>query len=164
MEILWAPWRMKFIEDLKKTKGVCIFCEAAQTGDDRERLILYRGNVAYILMNRYPYNNGHLLIVPYRHVPSLKELNATEYREMMELTSHSVEIMKDVMNAEGFNCGINIGRASGAGIVEHIHMHVVPRWVGDTNFLPILSGTRSMPEYLTETYDRLIDGFKKIKL
>jgi ATP adenylyltransferase len=162
MEILWAPWRMQFIEDLRKEKGGCIFCEMTTPGDDRERLVLFRGKVSYVLMNRYPYNNGHLLIVPYRHLPSLKDLDAEEYQEIMELTSRSVDIMTDAMNAEGFNCGINLGRAAGAGITEHVHMHVVPRWVGDSNFLPILSGTRSMPEYLTQTYDRLAPGFQKI--
>lgn len=160
---LWAPWRMQFIEDLRNKKQNCIFCEMLEKGDDRERLILHRGETSYVMMNRFPYNNGHLLIVPNRHVAAIKDLNPKENEEMMRLTGQSIEIMTEMINAEGFNCGINLGKSAGAGIEDHLHMHVVPRWIGDTNFLPIMSDTRSMPEYLTDTYDRLIDGFKKIK-
>lgn len=160
---LWAPWRMQFIEDLRNKRQNCIFCEMLEAGDDRERLILHRGETSYVMMNRFPYNNGHLLIVSNRHIAAIKDLNSKEYEEIMNLAGQSVEIMTQAINAEGFNCGINLGRSAGAGIKDHIHMHVVPRWVGDTNFLPVISDTRSMPEYLTATYDRLIDGFKKIK-
>jgi len=163
MDNLWAPWRMQFIEDLKRQKGGCIFCELAMPGDDRERLILYRGKKSFIVMNRFPYNNGHVLIAPYRHVATLKELEGAEHEEIMVLAGEAVEIMAQAIEAEGFNCGINLGRAGGAGVLDHVHLHVVPRWVGDTNFLPVMSETRSMPEYLLNTYDRLIGGFKKIK-
>lgn len=162
MTNLWAPWRMQFIEDLKNKKDGCIFCEMAQKGDDRKRLVLHRGKLSYVVMNRFPYNNGHLLITPYRHAGAIKDLTKDEHQEIMELTGTSVEIMQATLEAEGVNCGINLGKAAGAGIVDHFHMHVVPRWVGDTNFLPVMSDTRSMPEYLENTYDRLIGGFKKI--
>ena len=162
MTNLWAPWRMQFIEDLKNRKDGCIFCEMALAGDDRKRLVLHRGKTCYVVMNRYPYNNGHLLVTPYRHVGVIKALTKEEHQEIMELTGASVEIMQTALEAEGINCGINLGKAAGAGIVDHFHMHVVPRWVGDTNFLPVMSETRSMPEYLENTYDRLIGGFKQI--
>lgn len=163
MNNLWAPWRMQFIDDLKNRKDGCIFCELALPGDDRERLVLYRGKLAFAVMNRYPYNNGHILITPYRHVATLRELDGAEQKEMMEQTGEAIEIITKAIEAEGFNCGINLGRAAGAGVLDHVHLHVVPRWVGDTNFLPVMSETRSMPEYLTATYDRLIGGFKKNK-
>jgi ATP adenylyltransferase len=153
---------MQFIEELKNQKGGCIFCELALSGDDRERLILHRGNKVFTVMNRYPYNNGHVLITPYRHVATLKDLDSKEHEEMLRIAGHAVDIMSQLIEAEGFNCGINLGRAAGAGVLDHIHLHVVPRWIGDTNFLPVMSETRSMPEYLLNTYDRLIGGFKKI--
>ena len=164
MTNLWAPWRMQFIEDLKNKKDGCIFCELALPGDDRERLVLHRGKVSYIVMNRFPYNNGHVLITPYRHIAALNGLTKDEHQEMLQLAGQSVEIMSKAIEAEGFNCGINLGRAAGAGVVDHVHLHVVPRWVGDTNFLPVMSETRSMPEYLQNTYDRLAGEFKKIKI
>jgi ATP adenylyltransferase len=153
---------MQCIDDLKQPKSGCIFCEMLADGDDRERLGLYRGKTVFGVMNRYPYTNGHLLVVPYRHVGPLKDLQEDEYCELLKVTSQAVEIIGEKMSTDGFNCGFNLGQAAGAGIIEHIHMHVVPRWIGDTNFLPILSETRSMPEYLTETYDRLVDQFKAI--
>ena len=154
---------MEFIEDLKRQKGGCIFCELALEGDDRKRLVLHRGKTAFVVMNRFPYNNGHVLISPYRHVATIKELKNEEHQEMLRLAGESVEIMTRAMEAEGFNCGINLGRAAGAGVLDHVHLHVVPRWVGDTNFMPVMSETRSMPEYLLNTYDRLVGGFKEIK-
>lgn len=154
---------MQFIEELKSGKDNCFLCEYALPGDDRERLVLYRGKVSYVVMNRYPYNNGHVLISPYRHIGALKDLTKEEHQEMMGLAGESVDIMTRAIEAEGFNCGINLGRAAGAGLVDHVHLHVVPRWAGDTNFMPIMSGTRSMPEYLQNTYDRLVAGFSKIK-
>lgn len=154
---------MQFIEEMKNRKDGCFLCELQQKGDDRERLILCRGEHSYIVMNRYPYNNGHLLISPYRHTGSLKDLSKEERQEIMGLAGESVEIMSKAMEAEGFNLGFNLGKAAGAGVVDHVHLHVVPRWVGDTNFLPIMSDTRSMPEYLHSTYDRLVGGFRGIK-
>jgi ATP adenylyltransferase len=114
-------------------------------------------------MNKFPYNNGHLLIVPKRHQGKLVEFSPEEQSEMMYLNAQSVEILMQVLNAEGVNCGLNLGRAAGAGITEHLHVHVVPRWNGDTNFLPLISDTRSMPEYLEDTYNRLADRFKDLE-
>lgn len=163
MSNLWAPWRMKFIEELRDKGSGCIFCELNQDGDDRERLVLCRLKHTYVVMNKFPYNNGHLLIVPNRHQGKLVEFSPEEQGEMMYLNAHSVEILMENLNAEGVNCGLNLGRAAGAGITDHLHVHVVPRWNGDTNFLPLISDTRSMPEYLEDTYDRLVDRFKDLE-
>lgn len=160
---LWAPWRMEFIEDLRNAAAECIFCQLQHDGDDRERLVLSRGEHAYVVMNKFPYNNGHLLIVPYRHEGRLTSLTSQENAELMYFNAHAADILMEVLGAEGINCGINVGRAAGAGVKDHVHIHVVPRWNGDTNFLPIISDTRSMPEYLTDTYDRLIGEFKKLQ-
>ncbi|MFH1830983.1 MAG: HIT domain-containing protein [Pseudomonadota bacterium] len=154
---------MKFIEELRLKGTGCLFCELALEGDDGKRLILHRGKLCYAVMNRFPYNNGHLMIVPYKHTGSLAELSDEENAEMMRICSESVRIMQKALEAEGFNCGFNIGAVAGAGIKEHIHLHVVPRWCGDANFLPIIGDTRSMPEYLEDTYNRLIGEFKKIE-
>lgn len=160
---LWAPWRMQFIEDLRDKDAGCIFCQLMQAGDDRDRLVLHRRPGAYVVMNRYPYNCGHLLIVPDSHQGKLVDLTAEERDALMMLNAHAVEILTESLGAEGVNCGINIGRAAGAGITDHVHVHVVPRWNGDTNFLPIFSNTRSMPEYLMDTYDKLVKGFDALK-
>lgn len=162
MQHLWAPWRMQFIEELRDKSRGCVFCEHQKDGDDKERLILHRGKTSFVMMNRYPYNNGHLLIIPYRHVAKLSDLNPEEHLEMMGLCAGSADIMSKAIEAEGFNCGLNLGKIAGAGIADHVHMHIVPRWLGDTNFLPVLADTHSMPEYLGQTYDRLIEGFKAL--
>jgi ATP adenylyltransferase len=163
MDCLWAPWRIQFIEDQhdKRDNG-CIFCSIASQGDDRERLVLYRGKTCYAVMNRFPYNCAHLLVIPYRHEGELKNLGREEYAEMLDIGSKSMEIIKAEIDAEGFNCGFNFGKVAGAGILDHVHFHVVPRWCGDTNFFPVIGDIRSMPEYLQATYDRLNKGFKKI--
>ena len=162
METLWAPWRMQFIKDLRNDKGACVFCELKQKGDDRDKLILKRGKHCYTILNRYPYNSGHLMVIPYKHASSIVELSKDENSEIMTMCGNSVDILSRIVEAEGFNCGFNLGKAAGAGIADHIHMHVVPRWNGDTNFLPVLCKTRSIPEYLTDTYDRLIGEFQKL--
>lgn len=155
MGLMWTPWRMKFILSEKKA-GECIFCEEPEDSRDRENYILYRGRWCYIILNAYPYNNGHLLIVPYSHTCELELLAPEVVAEMMSLVQRSVAALKKAMNPDGFNIGMNLGRAAGAGIADHLHMHVVPRWVGDTNFMPVISDTRMIPELLTETYDRLL--------
>jgi ATP adenylyltransferase len=164
MKTIFAPWRIKFIEDLRQRKGGCVFCELALPGDDRSRLVLHRGKNSYVMMNRYPYTCGHLLIIPYKHASSLDELGREEYAEMMYLCARSMGVISPIMNTDGFNCGFNFGRAAGAGIADHLHMHVVPRWCGDSNFLPVLGETRSIPEYLEDTYGRLEGEFKKISM
>lgn len=168
MEHIWSPWRMQFIDELRARESGCIFCElmvapSPEFGkSDKDRLILYRGKHCFVLMNRFPYNNGHLLIVPFKHTGKMTEISGDEYAEMMALCAKSQDIMSSCIEAQGFNCGFNIGRLAGAGVVDHIHLHVVPRWLGDSNFMPIISDTRSMPEYLSATYDRIKPGFDKI--
>jgi len=153
---------MQFIKELRDKGQGCVFCELMGPGNDRERLVLYRGKHCYVLMNRYPYNNGHLMVIPYKHTGAISELSKDEHAEIMSLAASSVDIMSRLLEAEGFNCGINIGKVAGAGITDHVHLHVVPRWMGDTNFLPIFGDARSMPEYLMDTYDRLIGEFQKL--
>ena len=158
---LWAPWRMEFIKDKRFQTGEapCVFCELKNQNPDDKSLVLHRGKENYIVMNRFPYISGHLLVVPYTHTADLKNLSANAHGEIMGLMAKGMEVLKEALGAEGFNCGLNVGRAGGCGILDHIHWHVVPRWTGDSNFLPVLSGSRSMPEYLSETYKRLADKF-----
>jgi len=164
MKQLWAPWRMKFIREFRNYDGGCPFCEIAQSNDDRGSLVLFRGNYNYVLMNKYPYNNGHLMVIPFLHTSSLLGIVSDAHAEMIQIASHSMRILEKSFEAEGFNCGFNFGRVAGAGIVDHLHFHVVPRWNGDNNFLPVLGETRSMPEYLMDTYDRLIEDFSNINI
>lgn len=138
-------------------------CELLTPGDARERLLLHKGKNAVVVMNRFPYTNGHLMIAPTRHIGSLAKLTQEENQEIMKLAAESVEIAQKTLNAEGFNIGINLGKVAGAGIIDHLHLHVVPRWVGDSNFMPVISDTKAMPEYLLSTYDRLIHEFRSLK-
>ncbi len=142
----------------------CIFCKKSKSNKNRDNLVLFRGTDSFVLMNLYPYNNAHLLIASYEHVATTLELAAQVSNEMMNLTNESMRIIKKTMNAEGFNFGANIGAIGGAGIKDHIHFHVVPRWLGDTNFMPVIGHTKVMLEGLLETYDELKPHFEKIKL
>ncbi|MFC1549383.1 HIT domain-containing protein [Nitrospirota bacterium] len=153
MKQVWAPWRIEYI--LGPKPGECIFCTMPAEDTDRDNLILYRGERNFIIMNRYPYNSGHLMIVPYFHTSSFEGLDSLTLSEMMELTRASVECLEEVMRPEGFNTGLNIGQAAGAGIREHLHMHVVPRWAGDSNFMAALDEVRVIPEHLMSTYDKI---------
>jgi ATP adenylyltransferase len=140
----------------------CFICSAAaeEKSRDRENLVLYRGKEALIIMNRYPYNNGHLMIAPYAHTPDMLKLSHGCRDEILELCAKAMEIMEKNLGCHGFNCGMNFGKVAGAGLVDHFHLHAVPRWNGDVNFFPILADTKSMPEYLDKTYDRLTGGFE----
>lgn len=160
MKNLWAPWRKEFILGPRE-KG-CIFCKLPRKKDDRNNLILYRGKHNFIILNRYPYNNGHLMVIPYRHTKDLARLKPAEQAEMLELSGLSVKALEKSMFPQGHNLGINLGAAGGAGIRDHLHLHVVPRWVGDTNWMPVLAETKTMIEYLWETYDRLAPVLNKI--
>lgn len=153
MQRLWAPWRLEYIVG-EKTEG-CIFCVFPKQDDDRKNRILDRGNHAYVIMNTFPYSNGHLLIVPYRHTGDFCELTEAESLEMMQLTQKSMRALKQACNPDGLNLGVNQGAAAGAGIADHIHLHIVPRWNGDTNFMPVLADTKVMPEALETSYDKL---------
>lgn len=159
MQVLWAPWRMAYIDGLKG-EG-CIFCQKAEEEDDAKNFIIFRGNSAFVLLNAYPYNNGHLMIAPYRHLDSLDRLSPEELLEIMMLAQRAVIVLTEVLKADGFNIGINQGKSAGAGIEEHLHLHIVPRWGGDTNFMPVLGNTKVMPESLESTYTRLFPFFRE---
>lgn len=156
---LWAPWRMAYIGG---TRGDgCLFCDKPHEGADRKNLILCRGPLTYVVMNLYPYANGHLMIVPYRHCSDLGQLSSEESLEIMQAAQRCTRILQTALRAEGFNVGFNLGKVAGAGIAEHVHLHVVPRWLGDTNFMPVLADTKVMPEYLEVGYDTLSPLFQE---
>ncbi len=159
MENLWAPWRIKYIESVDNSQG-CIFCDKWEENKDKENLILKRGKVVYVIMNLFPYNNGHLMIVPKRHTSQIGDLSDDEKLEMFKLMEMSLSTLQEALNPQGFNMGMNIGRVAGAGIEEHVHLHIVPRWKGDTNFMPIIGDTKVISEGLEETYRRLTEKFK----
>ena len=159
MNHLWSPWRMTYIEKHEKVEG-CVFCNAQAKADSAENLIAFRGQNVYVILNRYPYTSGHLMVIPFKHAPNLEELDAETRAEMMELTSRCTAILQRAYRAESFNVGINIGEAAGAGVLGHIHIHIVPRWHGDTNFMSTLGETRVLPESLEDTYKRVREGFE----
>ena len=153
MKHLWSPWRLEYLT-APKAEG-CIFCHAAECEDDRENLVLLRGERAFLILNRYPYNNGHFMSVPYRHVASLEDLDPPTLTEMMLLVNRGMAALRALMCPEGFNVGANLGLVAGAGIEDHVHLHVVPRWAGDTNFMPVIGDMRVVPQTWTQTYDEL---------
>jgi len=159
MENLWSPWRMKYISGDGTPAGECVFCQAPLQADGPQNLILHRGEHVFAMLNRYPYTSAHLMIVPFAHVASIEDLGAAVRAEMMEMVSHSLGVLRAVYHPEGFNIGINMGSAAGAGIAEHAHIHVVPRWGGDTNFMSTIGETRVLPEELEETYKRVHHGW-----
>jgi len=150
---------MEYIENHGKEDG-CVFCRALAMDDSPENLIVFRGERAFVILNRYPYTSGHVMIVPNRHEPGLEKLAAAELSEMMQLTARSTGVLRRLYNTAAFNVGLNIGEAAGAGIKEHVHIHVVPRWIGDTNFMSTLAETRVLPETLADTWKRITQGFE----
>jgi len=156
MENLWAPWRMAFIEPKTPPKPGCIFCTQPADARDEEHHILYRGERCFMMLNLYPYNNGHLMIAPFEHVSSIELLDAATLAELMEQAKLALHALRITMNPDGFNMGINQGKVAGAGFAEHIHYHIVPRWNGDTNFMPVLADTKVMPEHLDVVYRKLL--------
>ena len=158
MKQLWAPWRMEYVKSEKSNE--CIFCSLPKENNDTQNYILHRGQSAFIIMNIFPYNSAHVMVSPFRHIGCLTEQDGDESKEMNHLTHRSIEIMRAVINPEGFNVGYNIGKAAGAGYDEHIHCHIVPRWTGDTNFMPVLGETKVHPEHLNTTYKKLLPHFK----
>ena len=155
-----APWRKNYIEGHVKEDG-CVFCNAlAKKEDNAKNLIIHRGQRAFVIVNLYPYTNGHLMVAPMDHHASLELLDPETRAEMMELVSQIITLLKKVYNPHAFNVGANIGKAAGAGVPDHVHMHIVPRWTGDSNFMSILGETRILPETIEETYKRVRDGWE----
>ena len=153
MEYLWAPWRIEYIQ--RATENGCILCQKPRESNDEANFILYRGQHNFIILNAFPYNPGHLMVVPYRHIANLQDLRDAEAKEHFDIIKKSLELLKEVMEPLGFNIGLNMGKVAGAGIAEHLHTHIVPRWQGDTNFMPVLSDTKVIPEALSGTYKKL---------
>ena len=154
---LWAPWRLDYIASADDQPG-CVFCIAA-TGDDEERLVIHRGSHTFALLNRFPYASGHFLVAPFRHVGEYSELRDDEVLEIHRLARSGIGALSDLYAPQGYNLGWNLGRVAGAGVVDHVHLHVVPRWSGDTNFMPVLADVKVMPEHLAETRRRLAEGW-----
>jgi ATP adenylyltransferase len=154
---LWAPWRLEYVQGADETEG-CVFCRAAD-GDDEEQLVVHRGERAFVLLNKFPYASGHLLVAPYRHGADFGELEPDEALEVHRLGADGLTALRATYAPEGFNLGWNIGRVAGAGIVDHSHLHVVPRWGGDTNFMPVLADIRVIPEHLVETRRKLAEAW-----
>ena len=161
MKVIWAPWRMSYINE-EKPSG-CIFCEKPK-GDDSKMLILFRGRYSFAIMNKYPYNNGHIMVAPYKHISNFEDLTADEFSELFRLFSKSINILKRKFCADGINAGLNLGKVAGAGVLDHVHLHIVPRWNGDTNFMPVIAETKVMPQHLKSTYNQLKEEFKKITI
>jgi ATP adenylyltransferase len=153
MDRLWAPWRMEYI--LKSREPGCFLCDIIQGNADRKNLVLRRGEVCALALNRYPYNNGHLMVMPYRHVDSLEAMNDAERCELMALASAACRALKKSVHPDGFNIGINLGAAAGAGLKDHLHLHIVPRWEGDTNFMPVIAEVKVIPQSLNALWRSL---------
>jgi ATP adenylyltransferase len=160
MNHLWSPWRMEYIENHNTEEG-CVFCNAQAKEDSAENLIAFRGERAYVILNRYPYTSGHLMVIPFEHISSLEELGPETRAEMMELTSQCTTVLKSIYKAQAFNMGVNMGEAAGAGVLGHVHIHIVPRWKGDTNFMSAVGQTRVLPEALEDTYLRVRKEFSE---
>ncbi|MGB9920612.1 MAG: HIT family protein [Moorellales bacterium] len=160
MERLWAPWRGEYVG--KEQPAGCVLCQKPKEADDEGNYLLARGRFAYVLLNLYPYNNGHLMVAPYRHVGELEDLGPEEWQEITALLTRAVKCLKAVYRPHGFNLGVNLGRVAGAGIPGHLHWHVVPRWEGDANFMPVVGQTKVLPESLDSTYARLRSAWEEL--
>lgn len=161
MENLWSPWRMKYISESGNIGGECVFCAFPKMADGPDNLVVHRGGNAFAILNRYPYTTGHLMIVPFLHVPSIEDLTTATRAEMIEMVNAAIGILRTVYQPEGFNIGVNMGSAAGAGIAEHAHIHVVPRWAGDTNFMSTTAETRVLPEDLGMSWKRISQAWVK---
>ncbi len=161
MDYIWAPWRIDYILGKEREPG-CIFCTKPASAEDEENLIVHRARGAYTIMNKFPYNNGHVLVLPYRHVSDICLLSMEENSLLVQEVTRSIQALRTVMNPDGFNIGINLGVVAGAGIAEHVHYHVVPRWNGDTNIMPVLADVRVIPQHLRETRQKLSEAFLQL--
>jgi ATP adenylyltransferase len=155
---LWAPWRLEYIQQADEQEG-CLFCRAVEAGDDEAALVVRRGRKAIVVVNKYPYASGHFMVAPVRHVGDFAELDDEEALEVHRLAGRGMGALAQLYEPQGFNLGWNLGRIAGAGVVDHVHLHVVPRWAGDTNFMPVLADVKVIPEHLLETRRRLADAW-----
>lgn len=169
MDRLWSPWRLKYITGASTTSSLCVFCDAAlastppqTSGDSPDDLVIARGALAYVILNLYPYNNGHLMVVPNRHIASLAVATDDELGELMRFVRDAEMALHEAYQPQGINVGINLGRSAGAGIVDHLHVHLVPRWTGDSNFMTVVGDTRVLPETLEQTAARLRPVFARL--
>jgi len=160
MDVLWSPWRMQYILGPKPDE--CVFCLPESLEEDKERLVLHRGKTAFVIMNKYPYSVGHLLVVPFRHTKEYCSLTQEECLEIFSLSQQCVAALNKASTPQGFNVGLNLGEAAGAGVKGHLHQHVVPRWNGDSSFIAVLDDTRTLPEYLETTYAKLKPAFDEL--
>jgi ATP adenylyltransferase len=157
---IWAPWRLPYVKDASKdTDEGCIFCTAPAANDDRRTLIVHRGDRCFVILNKFPYTNGHLMVAPYEHLATLPELDSETVGEMMALAQRAIVVLGGAYGPQGYNAGLNQGRVAGAGFADHIHLHVVPRWAGDTNYMPVVADTRVMPQSLEDSYAALEGKF-----
>jgi ATP adenylyltransferase len=163
MENLWAPWRMAFITPKNPPPPGCIFCTQPAAHRDEDYYIVYRGEYCFIMLNLYPYNNGHLMIAPYQHVDSIEKLDAATLADLMAQSQLALKALRLVMNPDGFNMGINEGKVAGAGFADHVHFHIVPRWNGDTNFMPVIADIKVIPEHLDSVYHKLKEALAQVK-
>ena len=154
MKVLWAPWRLRYIEQARIPQE-CIFCQKAKEKRDFENFILQRGKTCFTIMNLFPYANGHLMVAPYKHTPKFEDLTDIESLELLKTVSQSMRILKRGLRPEGFNIGLNLGKVAGAGVEDHIHFHIVPRWLGDSNFMPVLGEVKIIPEHIETTFRKL---------
>jgi ATP adenylyltransferase len=161
MDRIWAPWRMSYIKAISSAEG-CVFCTAWNTEEDREKLVLERTEHSLIMLNRFPYTNGHMMAVPERHTSDLDELSDVEMLDLMKSVRRAKNLLQKVARPDGFNIGINLGRGAGAGIEDHLHIHIVPRWIGDSNFMTVVGDIRVIPEGLMITYDMLYDALNSL--
>jgi ATP adenylyltransferase len=155
VERLWSPWRMEYVQAARDESEGCLFCDKAALGDDEAAYIVARGDLSFVMLNAYPYNPGHLMVAPFRHVGELEELGEEELADASRLLQRSIRALKEASGPHGFNLGMNLGRVAGAGVADHLHWHVVPRWNGDTNFMPVVGETKVLPELLSGTYEKL---------
>jgi ATP adenylyltransferase len=159
MERLWSPWRSQYVGGGAPEEARCLFCRVAQETDDATNLVALRGTHAFVMLNRFPYNSGHLMVVPYQHTAEFAALPVETHAELMRLMGRSLGALADAFRPDGYNAGMNLGAAAGAGIADHLHLHVVPRWAGDTNFMPVLADVKVMPELLRDSYEKLVRAF-----
>lgn len=162
MERLWAPWRLEYIKSTQEEDQGCIFCEKPSENNDKTNHIVYRSSHCFVIMNKYPYNNGHLMVVPYLHESDLTKLPDEVLLNIQHLLQLSVKALNNTMQPHGINIGVNLGQSAGAGIVDHLHYHMVPRWNGDTNYMPILAGTKVISESLDDSWDKLNEAFQSL--